>query len=321
MAVAPLGALVLSACQNAGGDRVLSIGATARLEGFAYFDADGDRRPGPSDPPLAGVGVRLVARGTRDTIASAVSDAQGEYTIAALPVGSYLVAVDTTNLGDSVRVARVDTSLVTVAPNDTVALEIAISYPRVTVTEARALPAGTKVFAEGVALNARETFSDTTVHLADAFGGSIRATRVRRGATTFVSGDSLRMLGTRRTRDGQPVLDDVTVFVLGVGFDPPASLLTTAGAAAAQGGSLDAALARVENATVQDTAMVLGNRELTVDDGSGILTVVLDRAAGPFRDSLYVPGRALDVAGVLVPKAGGGSWRLKPRSDGDIIRR
>jgi hypothetical protein len=77
----------------------------------------------------------------------------------------------------------------------------------------------------------------------------------------------------------------------------------------------------VANATVLDTAVVLGNRRLTVDDGSGMLVVVLDRAAGPFQDSLYVPGRSLDVAGLLVPSSAAGVWWLKPRADADIVRR
>jgi hypothetical protein len=131
----------------------------------------------------------------------------------------------------------------------------------------------------------------------------------------------MRLLGTRSTRFGQPVLDDVTPFRLGVGAPPIASALTTAAAATAGGGAFDAQLVGVANAMVLDTAVVLGNRRLTVDDGSGMLVVVLDHAAGAFRDSLYVPGRSLDIAGLLVPTSAAGVWWLKPRSDADIVRR
>jgi hypothetical protein len=69
---------------------------------------------------------------------------------------------------------------------------------------------------------------------------------------------------------------------------------------------------RIAGAVVLDTATVVGDRILGVDDGSGRLEVVLDRDI-VFNAGAYVPGATFAGAGVLVPGAVG-SWRLKPRN-------
>src|SRR2546428_903430 len=157
----------------------------------------------------------------------------------------------------------------TVTPGDSFVIRIAISFPQVTVTQARALPVGKKVFVVGVALNDVVAFGDSTVHLADT-AAAILVTGVR---TPVFVGDSVRMLGTRRTRSGQPTLDSPAVFTLALGAATPARQVGTALAASADTGRLDAALAKVVGAMVQDTATVAGNRQLTVTDGSGPLVV------------------------------------------------
>jgi hypothetical protein len=100
--------------------------------------------------------------------------------------------------------------------------------------------------------------------------------------------------------------------------------VTTALAATADGGRLDAQQVVVRNATVSDTAAVLGDWRLTVDDGSGPLEVLLDAVAfpqvTPGNRAPYVPGNRFDIAGVLVP-TGTGSWRLKPRSVAELVQR
>jgi hypothetical protein len=169
-----------------------------------------------------------------------------------------------------------------------------------------------------VALNGSQTFTDTTVHVADNTG-AIRLTRLR---TSITAGDSVRVRATTGSRDGQPTLDDVTSTSLGRGLLSAAVSLTTAAAATAGGGTRDAALVIVKGATVSDTATVLGDFKLTVSDGSGTLEVRLDGNADPaFRPpqlpGLYIPGNKFDVVGVLVA-TGTGSWRLKPRAASDL---
>ena len=71
------------------------------------------------------------------------------------------------------------------------------------------------------------------------------------------------------------------------------------------------------NATISSTATVAGDFVLTVDDGSGVLEVVLDVDIGFFLVPL-VPSVVIDVTGVLVP-TGSGAWQLKPRNGGDVV--
>lgn len=54
---------------------------------------------------------------------------------------------------DSLQVTRIDVPIVTVTPGDSFIVRIAVSYAQVTITQARALPVGKKVFVVGVALN------------------------------------------------------------------------------------------------------------------------------------------------------------------------
>jgi hypothetical protein len=195
-----------------------------------------------------------------------------------------------------------------------------LPLPVIGIAAARALPAGRLVVVVGVALNGSSTFSDTTVHLADNTG-AIRMARLR---SSFATADSVKVRATTGLRDGQPTLDDVTSTPLGTGLIPGAVALTTQRASTADGGTRDAALVIVRNATVSDTATVLGDFKLTVSDGSGSLEVRLDGNADPaFRPpqlpGVYVPGNKFDIVGVLVP-AGTGTWKLKPRAASDLSK-
>jgi len=135
------------------------------------------------------------------------------------------------------------------------------------------------------------------------------------------TGDSARWLGTRQTRKGQPTLDNPAVSALAAGAVTPSSEVSTAVAASAESGRLDAALVKVLGTTVTDTATVAGNRRLTVDDGSGSLVVQLDTIAG-FRGTALAAdtvGATLGVTGLLVPD-GAGLWTLLPRAPSDVIK-
>src|SRR5437660_375875 len=323
---------VLLSCSNAGQDRVLAIPGTGIVRGVTYFDRNGNFVPdfGGADTAFSGIRVQLLAQGTSDTVAKGVSDATGQFRFEGVPVGHYTLSVDTTAIaGDTVRVTRIDTAVVNLEPNDSPFVKIAISYPHLAVRQARLAPLGHRVFVVGIALsggffNAGSQsfgiFGDTTLYLADT-SQAIRETNVRSGV--FVSapggGDSLRLLGTRSNRDGQPTIDNVTVFVLLAGASqPPVRTLTTVVAATANADSADAALVKVQNALIQDTATVAGNRRLTVDDGSGALEVRLDTIVG-FKAAQLASdtvGGKIDAVGILVPVSAG-VWRLKPRSTGD----
>jgi hypothetical protein len=309
----------LLGCPNSGEDRLLTVSATGVVKGFVVFDVNGSRTIDQGDDTLAGVRVRLVTTSARDSIAAAVSAPSGLYRMSTVPAGTYLVVVDTAPFADTVIVAKLDSSQVTIPPGDSVTVNVLISYPHVSVRAARTtVPLGRKVFIEGVALNSPAQFRDTTLHLQDT-SAAIRSTRVR--PTPVAPGDSVRLRGTTGVRSGQRTLDDVTPIFIAQTFLPQAAQLTTAVAASAQSGARDAQQIRVLGATISDTATVTGDFRLTVSDGSGSLEVLLDLTAVPnLPAGLYVPGNKFDIVGLLVPTGVGPVWRLKPRSSSDLVK-
>jgi hypothetical protein len=91
--------------------------------------------------------------------------------------------------------------------------------------------------------------------------------------------------------------------------------ISTKQAATAAEGTMDAALARIAGPIVAAQTRANGDRMIGVNDGSGIVDVVLDRDIA-FVASQFEPGALLQATGLLVP-APGGAWQLKPRSVGD----
>ncbi len=332
------------------GDSVRVSGTTARRDGLPSFD---DVQPftlgtgfAPAPASLTLAQAKTAAGGTRDaglavvrgvTVASTAALTtstsmivlQGADTLEVLLDGSADPTFAPGALGANyVRGNRFDIVGV-LQPNGAGAWRLKprsaadltlLPLPVTSVAAARLLPAGQLVAVVGVALDGSSTFSDTTMQLADNTG-SIRLTRLR---MSLVVGDSVKLRATTGSRDGQPVLDDVTGTPLGTGLLPAAVALTSQLAATADGGTRDAALVVVRGATVSDTASVLGEFKLTVSDGSGNLEVRLDPAADPlFRapqlPGVYLPGNKFDIVGVLVP-TGTGTWKLKPRSAADLTK-
>lgn len=326
-------ALLAAGCSNAGSDRVLSITARGVVNGTVYFDANGTKAfegIGSGDSARSGVIISLLVRGTSDTVAQTSSDASGGFRLANIPVGSYVAVVDQAILSDTFELLSAGSTNIGVTPDDSVSITVGMSYPHATVAAARTMARGRRVFVEGVTLNARATFSDTTVHLADT-SGFIRMTKVRATLPAILAADSVRVVGRTNVRLGQPTLDEVTpVFLFTSTFLPGAATLVTSEASIAGAGVYDAALVQVLNATVSDTVRVGGDMKLTVSDGSGDLEVLLDKTAdagflpatGPNPPPyVYVPGNKFDIVGVLVPTGVVGVWRLKPRSTTDLVQR
>jgi hypothetical protein len=189
------------------------------------------------------------------------------------------------------------------------------TYPTVSVAEARGLQAGKTVYIEGIALNGWGTFGDQTIHVRDA-SDVIRTIGVPN--TPVLAGDSIRILGVVAMRNGQPVLNATSASVLlsGVGL-PAIDSVSTAVAASAQGGIRDADQVAVSGVISAVTNRPGGEVGLTIDDGSGSLTVVLDPDVG-IATGAYTVGAAIRVRGVLLPATTGTSWELKPRSTTEI---
>ncbi len=319
LAAASLFALTLAAaCDNSGGGKILSISATGFDVGVVFIDRNGNGTFDPGDTPLAGVRISAVPRAGGTAVASATTSSTGLYTLTQVPVGTYRLVVDSTTLGDTLRVARFDTAEITVSSGDTVRTIIAMGFPAATAAGARTLALGRRVEVDGVALNGWATFGDSTISIVDA-SGAIRATRV--AAANVQAGDSVAMVGTIALVHGQPALDAATATVLATARTlPPPTKLTSAGAASAGGGKYDAFMVHVDSALILSGQFLQnGDLDLSVDDGSGVLDVVLS-AKGPFGNILlYTPGALLSATGVLTPAVSGGKWFLRPRSDVDLL--
>jgi hypothetical protein len=313
---------LLLGCANAGEDRLLTVGSPGVVLGFVVFDVNGSGTVDVGDDSMPGVRVRLQAIAASDTIASATALSDGSFRMASVPVGRYRVVVDTAPFAaavlDTVVVAHLDSTLLTVSPSDSVAVNVLIGYPHVTVREARTtVPLGRKVWIEGVGLNSVATYRDTTLHVQDT-SAAIRTTRVRPPPTA--PGDSVRVRGTTSLRSGQRTLDDVTVVPIAATFLPPATSLTSAVAASAANGTRDAELVQVDSATVSVVDTVPpGDVRMMVNDGSGSLEVLLDATAVQSNPT-YAAGNAFRIVGLLVPTGTAGLWRLKPRSFQDLVK-
>lgn len=193
--------------------------------------------------------------------------------------------------------------------------DIQISIPHVTIAEARSLLIGQFVSIEAVALNNYSTYSNGDVYLTDP-SGSIRAA-LGRSVFLFV-GDRVRVLGFVGARNGEPVLLNATAAVLGKSEAPAPQLLRSGAAAAANSGGADAALVRIERATIREVQHLSGTSYLTVDDGSGPLIIAIEAGVG-VGTGIFKENGVLDATGVLEPASGGGVWQLKPRSPSDLV--
>ncbi len=304
----------MSGCLGTGEDRVLSIEATGTVEGVVFFDVNGDGELTQGDTLYSGVQVGIASIGSIIPIFNATSDADGVFRMQRVAVASYEVVVDTATVGDSLDVVLTDPDAFTLSPLDTANLIVGIAFPSFTVEEARALPEGEKVFVEGVALNARETFGDNSVHLA-GLTAAIRVTQVKPGI--ILVGDTMRVLGTTVTLDGQPTIDDATPFFIDEVDARTPETVTAALATTADGGRLDAALVELVDVTVSDTSTVAEGFRVTADDGSGAVVILLDKDAPIDTPEQYEPGVTIDAIGLLVPEGAGG-WIVKPRSDADL---
>ena len=197
--------------------------------------------------------------------------------------------------------------------------DLVVEVEEVTIAAARRTAPGRLVAVRGVALNGWAAFGDATVHVSDA-SGAIRAVGV---SSQFVAaGDSVRMVARVAIQEGQPVLIQPTVTILGKGTLPPPVRVDAAEAASARAGSLDAALVQVTGVRVDSTAAFGQDVLLQVTDASGVLVVFLDANADTWA-ATPTRGTTLDVTGVLIPSGDprNRAWVLKPRSNADLVRR
>lgn len=308
----------LAACDNSGAALGFADENTGTIGVAVYLDRDGSRTLTAADTVYSGARIALLLKGRSDTLRTEPTNTRGLIFFNSLPFGEYRVAVGLASLGDSLEVANIDVTDISISQNhDTVGVVIRVAYPELTVRQARAAAPGKRVFIRGVILAGVQTFRDTTSYMADS-SGAIRLTEValRGGLVGNAPGDSVSALGTISSRLGQPVLARALVGKFGSRPPPVALIVNTGTAASASTGALDAGLVQVIAALISDTASVSPDFTVTVNDGSGPLVITLD-ANVPFLRALFLPGKRVNARGVLVPNGIGG-WTLKPRDLADI---
>jgi len=312
------------ACSDVTDVRLLDITATGALGGRVYLDLNRNGTLDAADTPLRQVNVILSAAGTTTATATARTDTAGTFLFRDVPSGSYTLRVDDAVLGDSLATLTTLPQF-EVTLGDTLTALVGVSYPQLTIEQLRAAPAGRRVFTTGIALNIRDNPTDGRVFL-EGSTAFLQAVDVPRLPNLAV-GDSVRILGRTGRQAGQPVLlgDTVaSVILVARAKVPSAQSVSTGAAAAAGGGSLDAALVRITAADISDTATVGGDFHFTANDGSGPLRVVvrsfLQRTNTDLRPDTTV--RIASAVGMLSPHDDGtGSvhWRLLARTAGEVV--
>ena len=312
---------VAGACQESGDDGIM-VDATGTVGALVWVDRNGNGVLEGSDGPAANVEVELTAPGGSRALYTLETGPSGEAILDDVLVGDYQAVLDSSTVGDSLRVLRVDSAQVTVIPGDTSVVLVGLTFPSLSTDSLRTAPADGRVFINGRVISEWGTFGESTVHVRDSTG-AIRAIRVAPTGTQV--GDSVRLVGVTAVQSGQPVLKDAQVFLVQTGVEsPPPLAVTTGESATADGGRLDAELVRINDAVIQDTTRnAFGEWVLEVDDGSGVVEIVLDRDI-PFLLNFPAGSEVLetpvDATGVLVPPevGTGGRWVLKPRGNVDI---
>jgi hypothetical protein len=312
----------LSGCGNAGAD--LGFGTRKSGPGIratVYFDVDnsGNLTGPPEDLPAAAVPVRLFLGATAPRqVGQGTTPASGELSFVNLDPGAYHLEVDAVFLSDSIVASSVPASTTVTSQGDTVLVNIGLAPPVFTASAVRTAIIGKVVIVTGIIRAGRRSFSDTSAYLADA-SGALRLQKVvnLNGVLDNDPGDDVRVRGRIAVFHGQRVLDSARVFRVQTVAAPVSEALTTLAASQAVGGTKDAALIRVTNATILDTATAGGGFQVGVTDGSGRLELRIDPAVSMVT-SIFVPGAQVDATGVLVPRATGG-WQLWPRSTTDYL--
>jgi hypothetical protein len=183
------------------------------------------------------------------------------------------------------------------------------------IATARALPDGTEVTIEGVAITGSD-FADGGGHVADDSGGL--AVLVSDGS--FGRGDRLRVSGVIDDRYAQRTLraDFADVVVLGAAADPPAMEISTGSV----GEGVESRLLRIAGTIVGSPTTLSTGLAFDVDDGSGSVRLLIGSATG-IDVAVWGPGFQVDAIGVVGQRdssgTGASGYRVQPRDAADIL--
>ena len=309
------------ACMSVTDVELLEISATGVIFGQAFLDQNGSGSADAGDVPLRSAVVQLVNQGTSTVVVEETADSLGVFVLSAVPVGSYQLRIGTATLGDSLTAIGTGGD-VTVELGDTTPFSLGASYPTLTLEQALAAAPGRRVFTSGIVLNPRQPNGDGLVFFKGATS-YLRGTNVDRA--TLTAGDSVRLLGRTVVSQGRPALDAVTPFLLvSLAQFPIPVEVTTAAARTASAGTLDAALVRIRDADITDTATIANDFHFWAHNGGDSVEVVL-RSFLTFNPNPAVRPDTIvainQATGLLAPYDDGSGtvrWRLLVRSASEI---
>lgn len=185
----------------------------------------------------------------------------------------------------------------------------------ITIVAARALPDGSQVIVEGVALT-DSSFTEGGGYLADATGGI--AVLLPDGS--FARGDWIRMTGLVDDRYAQRTIRSTAagIQLLGTGTDPQPITATTG----AIGEAMEGKLVELRGVMASGQTLLSGATAVDLDDGSGAARVVIVDAAGIDLTG-WVPGTGIRLVGVVGQRDASGTgltgYRVHPRDLADIL--
>lgn len=314
-AVALLG-LAVAACDD-GAATVPVIDASSAVGGFVYLDVDGSETATGPDRVVPGGIVILTAPGTDQVVGADTANANGEYLIQEVPVGTVEISISPDFLADSLLQVPLDTSIFSLRADEPRAQNLGVTFPQRSVLEARSETSGITIFTQGVVVNPRGQAPGGAIHVQ----GPEATIRVLVPPAVQASvGDSVRVRGRTATDLGQPALRDGLLYGLVPGardVDPRVVGLTEA--ATADGGALDAALVEVTVGTVVAQDTIPEGFLLTLEEGSDSLEVRLRREQGFVGLPNQVGAPVIQLVGLLIPVPADGSWQLVPRTPLDYV--
>ncbi|MGI8658688.1 MAG: lamin tail domain-containing protein [Candidatus Limnocylindria bacterium] len=183
------------------------------------------------------------------------------------------------------------------------------------ITVARALPDGSVATIEGDALTG-SAFTDGGGYVADATGG---IAVIVDGGAAFERGQRVHLRGTLDDRYAQRTLrvNASDLSVIGIGAGLPASVVSTG----AIGESHEARLVRIEGRITGTVTALSGGLAYNVDDGSGVVRVVIGTETGIATDG-WATGVGVAVVGVVGQRDSSGTgtagYRVQPRDSADV---
>ncbi len=321
------GLVVMAGC-DADTAPPFEIEGTGWIEGHLFLDQERNQRfdPGDGDSAIADAQVEVRERGTSRTFGSPViTDVEGRFTVEALPPGTHDLLVIEASVPEGVEICQ-NPVPVSVYRNEPASVVIgARDACLISIEEARELGVGEFVNIRGIVTSHPGQVQSNFVYIQDATGGiqfftsALDDAGLQIGDRIDVSGEldefnSTLQLGSVQLNEVEP----------GVGAPAPTELTTAQIMADApnMSGPIQGLLAVVRGAELQSSFDSGGNRNASIDDGSGFALVrvasgVTGNTGDQILDDLGLQvGACYDIVGLV--GAFGSDGQLFPRSADDF---